>query len=96
MDGCKREVTVNEAMSAFYILEKLKELANRVEYMHNFQNEAEKHGYNRTMVNQCCLENKKTHKGCTWEYTYFIEKQMPKPPEHKVHEIYPTLGKKYY
>jgi len=39
MDGYKREVTVNEAMSAFYILEKLKELANRVEYMHNFQKE---------------------------------------------------------
>lgn len=39
MDGCEREVTVNEAMSAFYTLEKLKELANRVDYMHNFQNE---------------------------------------------------------
>ena len=39
MDGCKREVTVNEAMSAFYTLEKLKELADRIDYMHNFQNE---------------------------------------------------------
>ena len=30
------------------------------------------------------------------EFVEALEKQMPKSPEHKVHEIYPTLGKKYY
>ena len=25
-----------------------------------------------------------------------MEKQLPKAPEHKVHEKYPTLGKNYY
>ena len=25
-----------------------------------------------------------------------LEKQIPKPPEYKVHEKYPTLGKDYY
>lgn len=25
-----------------------------------------------------------------------LEKQMSKPPEHKVHEKYPSLGKDYY
>ena len=41
---------------------------------------AEEHGYNRTMINQCCLGNKKSHKGCVWKYTNNIEKQIPKKP----------------
>lgn len=39
---------------------------------------AEKHGYNRGMINQCCLGNKKSHKGYTWKYTNNMEKQIPK------------------
>lgn len=42
---------------------------------------AEEHGYNRTMINQCCLGNKKSHKGYVWKYTNNIEKQIPKKPE---------------
>ena len=41
---------------------------------------AEEHGYNRTMINQCCLGNKKSHKGYVWKYTNNIEKQIPKKP----------------
>ena len=41
---------------------------------------AEEHGYNRTMINQCCLGNKKSHKGYVWKYTNNIEKQIPKNP----------------
>ena len=41
---------------------------------------AEEHGYSRTMINQCCLGNKKSHKGYVWKYTNNIEKQIPKKP----------------
>lgn len=41
---------------------------------------AEEHGYNRTMINQCCLGNKKSHKGYVWKYTNNMEKQIPKKP----------------
>lgn len=41
---------------------------------------AEEHGYNRTMINQCCLGNKKSHKGYIWKYTDGIEKQIAKKP----------------
>ena len=41
---------------------------------------AEQHGYNRTMINQCCIGNKKSHKGYIWKYTNNMEKQIPKKP----------------
>lgn len=41
---------------------------------------AEKHGYNRCMINQCCIGNKKSHRGYIWKYTNSIEKQIPKKP----------------
>ncbi|MBQ8662493.1 MAG: HNH endonuclease [Eubacterium sp.] len=41
---------------------------------------AESHGYNRGVINQCCLGNKKSHKGYIWKYTNNIEKQIPKKP----------------
>ena len=37
---------------------------------------AEKHGYNQSVINQCCLGKKETHKGYIWEYSNFIEKQL--------------------
>ena len=44
---------------------------------------AEKHGYNRCMINQCCIGNKKSHRGYIWKYTNSIEKQIPKKPTVK-------------
>ena len=44
---------------------------------------AENHGYNRTMINQCCLGNKKSHKGFLWKYSNNIEKQIPKRPVYE-------------
>ena len=41
---------------------------------------AEEHGYNRTTINQCCLGNKKSHKGYFWKYTNNIKMQIPKKP----------------
>lgn len=41
---------------------------------------AEQHGYNRTVINQCCLGNKKSHKGYLWKYSSYIGKQIPKKP----------------
>lgn len=45
---------------------------------------AEEHGYNRTMINQCCLGNKKSHKGYVWKYTNNMEKQIPKKVEYGI------------
>ena len=42
---------------------------------------AEKHGYNRCMINQCCIGNKKSHRGYIWKYTNSMEKQIPKKIE---------------
>ena len=44
----------------------------------------EEHGYSRAMINQCCLGNKKSHKGYIWKYTNYTEKQMAKKviPRH--------------
>lgn len=54
---------------------------------------AEEHGYNRTMINQCCLGNKKSHKGYVWKYTNNIEKQIPKKVgEWDIH----SYGTPYY
>ena len=41
---------------------------------------AEKHGYDRGMINQCCIGNKKSHRGYIWKYTNSMEKQIPKKP----------------
>lgn len=41
---------------------------------------AEKHGYDRCMINQCCIGNKKSHRGYIWKYTNSMEKQIPKKP----------------
>ena len=41
---------------------------------------AEKHGYDRCMINQCCIGNKKSHRGYIWKYTNSIKKQIPKKP----------------
>ena len=55
---------------------------------------AEEHGYNRTMINQCCLGNKKSHKGYVWKYTNNIEKQIPKQPKEYEDKYYacPNCG----
>lgn len=55
---------------------------------------AEEHGYNRTMINQCCLGNKKSHKGYVWKYTSNIEKQIPKQPKEYEDKYYacPNCG----
>lgn len=44
---------------------------------------AEKHGYNRGMINQCCIGNKKSHRGYIWKYTNSMEKQIPKKPRNE-------------
>lgn len=44
---------------------------------------AEKHGYNRSMINQCCIGNKKSHRGYIWKYTNSMEKQIPKKPRNE-------------
>lgn len=33
------------------------------------------------MINQCCIGNKKSHRGYIWKYTNSIEKHIPKKPE---------------
>ena len=42
---------------------------------------AEKHGYDRGMINQCCIGNKKSHRGYIWKYTNSMEKQIAKKPD---------------
>ena len=57
---------------------------------------SEEHGYNRTMINQCCLGNKKSHKGYVWKYTNNIEKQAPKKPTDNTEREWfecPTCGR---
>ncbi len=53
---------------------------------------AELHGYNRTMINQCCLGKKKSHKGYTWKYTNYIEKQIAKKPNYVQYDANPKIG----
>ena len=44
---------------------------------------AGKHGYDRGMINQCCIGNKKSHRGYVWKYTNSMEKQIAKKPKER-------------
>lgn len=48
---------------------------------------AEKHGYDRGMINQCCIGNKKSYRGYIWKYTNSMEKQIPKKPNDEIKTI---------
>ena len=48
---------------------------------------AEKHGYDRGMINQCCIGNKKSHRGYIWKYTNSMEKKIPKKPINNKHTV---------